>query len=179
MDGFRDGDRATDGPDPTECAEDPDDGDAAQAQPEGANAPSEAEGTQTGTERFVSADQDVPAATARASESVEFWERLGYSSFEAYIEDLERPWRRDAPTADLRRAERELVGLEPLTDDDLRTAVERRRSRIRQVGLKLAAADYERLAAVAESHDVSPATMARMLLKRALGAVVSELRELR
>jgi hypothetical protein len=101
---------------------------------------------------------------------------MGFSSFEDYLEwaeaDQERLhqlyWahrRRDPPSASLPGDEIGDVGKV------------RRRTPVRQVGIKLRPADYEALASAAFLYGVRPSTMARLLVTRGARAVLESKQE--
>ena len=73
-----------------------------------------------------------------------------------------------------RNFERALMGLAPLSEEEVvREIREPERRRGRQVGIKLSTRDYSRLVDAADKFGAAPTTLARLLLNRAVGAVLS------
>ena len=104
-----------------------------------------------------------------AGEDPEYWERLLKAApYHGTIEKLRDAI--DVPGWRQIEAARELAaeaGRRPPREIDERAGTVRGRS-YRQVNVKLAAVDFELLAALAVGNDVAPSTMARMLLREAL-----------
>jgi hypothetical protein len=121
--------------------------------------------------RAVTGDPRGPR-DSEASSREGWWTRAGYASLKEWLDENERLQNGGRVPLDLRNAEREVLGLEPIPESEVRPVVaEQRRSGVRQVGLKLAQCNYEALAAAANPHGVAPTTMARLLLKRALAGL--------
>jgi hypothetical protein len=107
-----------------------------------------------------------------SAESQKFWERLGFESFRAYMDYLEEQQNKltlfgGEPRVDL-----------PPPDTQVLPETESPRPRsdprpdVRQVGLKLAREDYDQLVEAAEAYGVAPTTLARMLVRRGVRAVL-------
>jgi len=73
--------------------------------------------------------------------------------------------------ADLSPVEREILGFDSIPEEEVEREVDADLGRVRQVGIKLSPRDFRKLADAADRHGVRPTTMARLLLKRALGAL--------
>lgn len=99
------------------------------------------------------------------------WSRLGFDSFDEFIDHIAEERRRvqggffepppRIPAAYIPGAEAGDIG-------DIR----RRRPATRQVGVKLRHEDYELLVDAAAMYDVAPSTLARMLVRRGVLAIV-------
>jgi hypothetical protein len=73
-----------------------------------------------------------------------------------------------------RNFDRALMGLAPLSEEEVvREIREPERRRGRQVGIKLSTRDYSRLVDAADLFGATPTTLARLLLNRAVAAVLS------
>ena len=73
-----------------------------------------------------------------------------------------------------RNFDRALMGLAPLSEEEVvREIREPERRRGRQVGIKLCTRDYSRLVDAADLFGATPTTLARLLLNRAVAAVLS------
>ena len=97
-----------------------------------------------------------------------YWERLArlspYDSVEKLRDAIDRPdWRE--VEAKQRHAERSR-GVPPRRVHEKLGTVDRRPSR--QVNVKLAVGDFDGLVALAVERDLAPASMARVLLRRAI-----------
>jgi hypothetical protein len=107
-----------------------------------------------------------------SAEPQKFWERLGFESFRAYMDYLQEQQSRrtifggeprvDLPSADT-QVPPETESPRPRSDP---------RPDVRQVGLKLAREDYDQLAEAAEAYGVAPTTLARMLVRRGVRAML-------
>jgi hypothetical protein len=107
-----------------------------------------------------------------------YWRRYGFSSFQEFLEEFEAVQRRANPEWREYRDVRDLPASELPGDEIAEVAPRRRRTPVRQVGVKLRAADYEALANAAFLYGVRPTTMARLLVNRGVRAVLESRDEL-
>ncbi len=126
-----------------------------------------------------SADSDATALETRSEEPQPAWARLGFSSFEEFIEGLEAEQARYSIFSDQTVRERipdpNMVRGEA---GELGPPPRGRAGRDRQVGIRMNAKDYGMLTEAAELYGVAPSTMARMLVRRgALAVTEREKRE--
>jgi hypothetical protein len=115
-------------------------------------------------------DADHPAEDEEESP---FWTHLGFASMDAYLDHVDAesrrnnglPPRREPPSPALGElaSTRARSGPRSISHRDAS-------GETRQVGLRLAPADYERLLELARSYAMAPATMARMLVVRSVRA---------
>jgi hypothetical protein len=105
-----------------------------------------------------------------------FWLRHGFTTFEEYIEHMERSWDK-VPWAQEPREVPEVSPPEFSTESargvEAQLAGERRS---RQVGIRLAPADYDVLAEAAAQHGVASSTLARILTVAGARALLSRTR---
>jgi hypothetical protein len=124
------------------------------------------------TDHSTRGEREDPAH-GDSTEPQKFWERLGFESFRAYMDYLEDQQSRrtlfggggpriDLPSADT-QVPSEAESPRPRSDS---------RPDVRQVGLKLAREDYDQLAEAADAYGVRPTTLARMLIRRGVRAML-------
>jgi len=126
--------------------------------------PSDTEGYPT-----LSADEGAPQAEgeARQVQPQEWWARAGYPSFQAYLQELDesqdkmfgrRKPRSELPTPGLGSPEAPARGAAGM--------------KTRQVCLKISERDYEELSEAAAMFSARPTTLARMLVRRGVRAII-------
>jgi hypothetical protein len=103
-----------------------------------------------------------------------FWRRLGFSSHQEFLDDLETHQAKlDKWFPSTRRRSDPSPASVP-GDEIAEIGAVRRRAPVRQVGIKLRPADYEALASAAFLYGVRPSTMARLLVNRGARAVLEQ-----
>jgi hypothetical protein len=115
------------------------------------------------------ADTDGYPGSAERPEADGWWVGYGYSSFEEYLEELEENHRRVWGRPKRRRSE--------LPSPTLGNPEVPRTGRVagrksRQLCLKLSEQHYAELASAADSYGVKPTTLARMLVRKGVNAIV-------
>ena len=100
---------------------------------------------------------------------------VGFSSRLDYLDTMERSSALYTRISlEDRNFDRERMGLAPLSEDEInRTIREPQSRRGRQIGIKLSTRDYSRLVDAADLFGATPTTLARLLLNRAVTAVLS------
>jgi hypothetical protein len=137
--------------------------------------PSEAgAANETGTHGYPGGTDGYPFSgedTASRNETDEpFWRRLGFGSFQEYIDHVEELAVKYQPGARGVTEDPPAVSVPAVELADLPEGT--RRGRVRQVGIKLSRAQFEDLVRAASLYGVRPSTMARLLVNRGVGAVL-------
>jgi hypothetical protein len=112
-----------------------------------------------------------------ADATTPFWKRLGFDSYQAYIDYMERQQARLAPGPRRSRVPKvELPGGEVGEIGQPRPGAgrERRERRLRQVNVKLRPSEGEDLDRAARIYALAPTTLARLLVNRGVGAILDD-----
>jgi hypothetical protein len=129
-----------------------------------------------GTDEY-SACKEYPGTRARNQEACvvrqKFWQRLGFESLEAYLEEVEAGWERIGWSRDGRR-DRRSTPAPSLPRAQPPDRVRRSSLRSRQVNVKLTPEDGDRLERVARLYGLPRTTMAQLLVNRGVRAVLED-----
>lgn len=105
-------------------------------------------------------------------QSKNFWERYGFASHRAWIEYLEKEQSRYRISSRDQSVDLPPTGAQVPPDAAPAQPRPPERKQVRQLGLKMAIEDYDQLAAAAEAYGVTPTTLARMLVRRGVRAML-------